>query len=114
MEKRIPLTDGSGRWFSPDSAAKFSEATRWNGNNHISRATGSQWDHETLYYTKSGRWVLNHWSQWQGSLEKYTEITESEAVSWLVNNEYTEAGDLEGLPPKLLAVVLAAVEQAEV
>lgn len=109
---RIPLTDGSGRWFDDQSAISFAESTRWNGNNHISRATGSQWDHETLYHTRSGQWVLHHWSQWQGSLERYDTVAETEAVAWLVNNEYGP-DDLEGLPPRVLEAVKAAMDKSE-
>ncbi|MBI3204511.1 MAG: hypothetical protein HYZ29_23450 [Myxococcales bacterium] len=33
-----------------DNASKhWEEETRWNGNNHISMATGTQWDHQALY-----------------------------------------------------------------
>ena len=85
MKRRV-LTDGSGSWFDLDTAEAFDEATRWDGNNHISLVTGSQWDHECLYRTASGRWVLNHWSQWQGSSESWTEVSNSEAATWLVTN----------------------------
>ena len=29
--------------------SSWEEATRWDGNNNISKATGSQWEHETLH-----------------------------------------------------------------
>lgn len=86
---RIALSDGSG-WFDAERAVKFEEGTFWNGNNHISRATGSEWDHQALYYTRSGRWVLNEWSQRQGSLESYREIDVAEAAQWLVANECSD------------------------
>ena len=84
--KRVPLTDGSGRWFDRDKAECVSEGTRWNGNNHISMATGSQWEHEYLYYTASGQWVKYSWSQWQGSGESYDLIDADEAAAWLTTN----------------------------
>jgi len=84
--ERIALTDGSGKWFDEDKAEVFNEDTDWDGNNHISCATGSQWNHETLYRTKSKRWVLNWWSQWQGSTARYTEIDDEAAAAWLVRN----------------------------
>lgn len=83
---RIALTDGSGAWFDSEAAEQFKETTHWNGNNHISNATGSQWEHECLYRTAGGRWVLNHWSQYQGSAETYEEITNADAASWLSRN----------------------------
>ena len=85
--KRVVLTDGSGSWFDAEAAESFSEETRWNGNNHISKATGSQWEHEALYRTKGGLWILNHYSQ-QGDAETYAIITNSEAAAWLVTNDY--------------------------
>lgn len=86
--KRQALTDGTGRWFDLEAATSFEEATRWDGHNHVSLATGSQWEHEQLYRTKSGRWVLNTWSQWQGSTESWTEIDDGAAARWLVINEH--------------------------
>ena len=99
--KRIALEDGG--WFNEESAVKFSEDTYWNGNNYISVATGSQWDHEALYYTKSGNWVLNSWSQYQGSRETYEKISESAAIDWLVKND--RADDIDDLPEKARATV---------
>lgn len=84
--KRQPLTDNTGKWFDLAAAEKFDEDTWWNGNNHISCATGSQWDHEALYYTKGKRWILNHWSQWQGSSQTWEELDATAAAAWLVKN----------------------------
>jgi hypothetical protein len=81
-----------GGWFDIDKARKFDEDTRWNGNNHISKATGSQWNHEALYVTKRGIYILNHWSQWQGSGESWTRIDAADAADWLTANGH-EAPD---------------------
>ena len=78
-------------WFDRAKAEKFEEATRWDGNNHISIATGSQWDHEALYRTAGGRWVLHFWSQWEGRPERYRFIDSDEAREWLLLNEEDEA-----------------------
>jgi len=85
--KRIPLTSGTGAWFDSDAAISFREGERHDGNNFISLATGSQWDHQKLYYTSGGRWILNEYSQYQGSLETYRQIDLDEAVAWLTSNE---------------------------
>jgi hypothetical protein len=103
------MTDGTG-WFDDTHAVKFTEATRWNGNNHISRATGSQWDHQALYYTRSGNWVLNGWSQWQGSLETYTKVDETEAIQWLIDNEHD---DTDELPESVRERIDEGIEAAE-
>jgi hypothetical protein len=90
---RIKMTDG--RWFDLDAAQSWEEGSRWNGNNHISLATGSQWDHQTLYRTAKLRWVLHDSSQWQGSGETYEEVDEATAAQWLVTNGHdTDAGRL--------------------
>jgi hypothetical protein len=84
--KRQALDDG--RWFDLDSAKKYEEETRWNGNNHVSHATGDTFEHETLYRTAGGRWIVHHWSQWQGSRDTWTEIDDADAARWLVINKY--------------------------
>lgn len=93
-QKRIHLTDeqgeATGRWYDPAKADSWEEATRWDGNNHVSLATGSQWDHELLIRTAGGTWVLHRWSQWQGSRPSYRAITPKEAAAWFIRNEHTE------------------------
>jgi hypothetical protein len=86
---RIVLTDGSGRWFDSKKATSWEEDTYWNGNNHISRATG---DHEILYRTKGGIHILHRWSQWQGSTESYEEISADDAARWLSQNDHEPSG----------------------
>ncbi len=78
-------------WFDRKKAERFEEATRWDGNNHISIATGSQWDHQALYYTAGGRWVLHSWSQYQGRPERYWFVSDDVAREWLLLNEEDEA-----------------------
>lgn len=111
---RIALTDGSGAWFNSESAILFKEDTRFDGRNQISVPTGSQWEHQWLYYTKSGKWVLNEFSNYQGSLESYAQISEDEAVTWLIQNGYSTTDDLEGLPADTVASVLNGIEAAEI
>lgn len=66
----------------------WDEETRWDGNNHISRATGSQWEHETLYLSAKGRWYIEHTSQWQGSTPSARFVSPEEAATWLLANEH--------------------------
>lgn len=70
--------------FDIDRAEKFEEGTRWDGNNHVSLHVGDKFDHQTLYRTAKGRWVLNNWSQWQGREETYEFITDDQAREWLL------------------------------
>lgn len=85
---RQSLEDGT--WFNLESADAFKEATYWDGHNHISRATGSQWDHETLYRTAKGAWVLNQWSQRQGTPETYRRASLIDAQTWLAKNNHLD------------------------
>lgn len=79
---RVVTTDG--RWFDRDKAAVLAEeGTRWDGRNHISRATGDQWLHEQLMRTASGAYVLCRWSDWQGTRASYEVIGEHEASRWV-------------------------------
>lgn len=97
--RRVNLT-GSTNWFDIDSASSFDEDSRWDGRNWISKATGSHTEHERLYVTKSGRYVLNCWSQWQGVPETFTLIDLEEAAEWLLRNLEYEAA--ERLMPGIL------------
>ena len=103
---RIAITENSertGRWFDDSKAEKFTEETWWNGNNWISKATGSQWEHEAIYVTKGGVFILNHWSNYQGSRESYKIISKEDAAEWFVKNEYSD----ENLPDIFKAEVAA-------
>lgn len=92
---------GNGQWFNPEAAEQFAEDTRWNGNNHISVPTGSQWEHERLYRTSKGRWVLHSWSQWQGSMPRYEIVSDDTAQQWLIDNDHRD--NVERLFPGALA-----------
>lgn len=92
---------GHGRWFDTDKARLFEEARRFNGQNHVSIATGSQWEHEELYLTRKGVWILHEWSQWQGSRETYETVTADTAKQWLIDNGHGD--DADALFPGALA-----------
>lgn len=84
-------SDRLAGWFDADAATDYAEQTRWDGNNHISVPTGSQWDHELLYRTKSGRWVLGRWSQRQGTAATCEFIDGDRAKDWLLANDWDDA-----------------------
>jgi len=73
-------------WFDRDAATAFDEDTHWDGHNNISAATGSQWDHQRLYRTGQGRWVLHCWSQWEGTVPTWHFVDEKLALNWLIQN----------------------------
>lgn len=76
--------------FDLDRATQFDEATRWNGSNHVSVATSDPYDHQVLYRTAGGRWVLNEWSQMEGRPDIYKYVDEARAHEWLLLNEHVE------------------------
>jgi hypothetical protein len=75
----------------------WEEDTRWNGNNRISVATGSQWEHQTLHRSRKGRYWLECWSQWQGTTPHAEWISNHEAVRWLLANDHTLPEELAAL-----------------
>lgn len=82
----ISLTDDSGKWFDESKAITYKENTYWNGNNHISKITDQQWHHVNLIKTATGKWILNNWSNFQGSKDEYLECTEAQAAEWFTKN----------------------------
>ena len=79
---RIAIGKG-GSWFDLDAASRWDEACEFDGRNMISRATGSQWDHELLFRTRQGTWIINQYSACQGSIETYEKVSEEEAARWV-------------------------------
>lgn len=92
MNRISVMSDGeyNGQWFDADKAEVYEENSYHNGNNWISKATGSQTEHEKLYLTASGKWVLFSWSQWQGSIDSAELVDEDFAVRWFAKNEYED------------------------
>lgn len=73
----------------------WEEAQDWDGRNHISRATGSQWEHQTLYLSSRGRYYVVHSSDWQGSRSWAEWVSPEEAARWLVCNDEELPEDLK-------------------
>jgi hypothetical protein len=76
----------------------WTESTRFDGRNQISVNTGSQWNSETLYESRKGRFYVEHESAWQGSTSHAEWVSEYEAVRWLLLNK-------EEVPERLLHLV---------
>lgn len=86
---RIQLTDGSGKWFSKETAQYFREAVRIDDqNDFVSKATDHKFYHQGLYYTKGGRFILKSWSDFRGDTSEYKEISKKEAAVWFSTNEH--------------------------
>ena len=76
----------NGGWLDLDTAVAYEEDNYFNGNNWISYATRSQWDHQEIFRTQKGTWVLHCYSNIQGTVETWTKITKEEATEWLIRN----------------------------
>jgi len=87
---RISLTNGNGAWFDAEKADLHKENQYHDGRNWISKATKDQFTHEAIYMTKSGKFILNKWSQWQGSVETYEEISKAEAAAWFAKQDFQD------------------------
>lgn len=85
---RVKLENGN--WFDRDAAKCFKEDTYWDGNNWISKPTGSQWAHQEIYQTAKGQWVLHSWSAWQGSNPSWEVIDHITAYQWLIENNHEQ------------------------
>lgn len=78
-----------------DNATKsWGEETRFNGNNHISIHTGSQWVHQRLYRSRKGRYYVEHKSQFAGSAPHCEWVSPQEATRWLMLNDDDLPDDL--------------------
>ena len=85
-----------GEILNTDLAAQsWTEATKSNGSNMISCATGSQWVHQTLYKSSKGGYWIETESQWQNSVPSGQTITNKEATIWLAMNDYDIPNELE-------------------
>lgn len=79
------------------AAATWEEASDWNGSNHISRVTGSQWYHETLFLSKKSRYYVVRSSNVQGSQDEMEILSPREAAAWLLLNDHDLPDDLRDL-----------------
>ena len=89
----------NGGWFDLETAKRYRGGTDWDGHNHVSVHTRSQWSHETLYRTTRGTYILHASSQWQGAHDTWSRLTIADAVSWLIVNgdEATTPAELHTL-----------------
>lgn len=84
------------------SKKSWEEATRFDGRNRISIATGDQWTHQTLYMSRKGRYYVEHVSQWQGSRSHVEWVSREEAARWLLANDHELPADLADLETEVM------------
>ena len=72
----------------------WAEAKDWDGRNNISRATGQQFHHETLYISRRGRYYVERYSDYQGVRPSAEWISKRAAAAWLLLNDHAIPDDL--------------------
>ena len=91
-------------WFDADVAEKFVEARKvFDGANLAGVHLRDQNRGQVLWLTKSGRWVLQQWSRWQGESDAWQFIGVDQAREWLALNgddDVIERVFGEPLPPE--------------
>jgi len=80
-----------------NAVSSWQEETDWDGNNWISRATGSQWVHQTLHLTGKGR----YWTETSSQPPHAELISQEAATRWLILNDKDLPADLEALRDKI-------------
>jgi len=80
-----------------NATQSWKEDKRWDGNNMISVATGSQWEHQELHRSRKGRYWIECWSNWQGSTPHAEWISNHAAAQWLMHNDHELPEDLAAL-----------------
>ena len=85
---RVAVTTEDGR-----NAGHFDwdKAGRWSDRDVNGNGSGGAGRGEAVMLTAGGKWVLEHWTYWQGQRCSYEWITAEEAHAWLLRNGETEA-----------------------
>jgi len=115
MTRLTDRNDGEGDgWFDMRATKKTWEEKTWfDGSNHISLATQSQWDHQALHLSRKGEWIISCSSEYQGTKPKAYRITQSEAAIWLIDNLHADAPDDEALSGEIRAALRLAFADSE-
>ena len=83
-----------GNWFDPGSSIPIPEKQTWNDPYWISNCTESPWEHEAIFCTCKGCFILYHWSQWQGHPETCTEINIEAVMGWIIANQFVNIDEI--------------------
>ena len=78
-----------------NATANWSQGTFWDGHNHISVATGSQWVDQTLYRSRRGRYYTVTRPRIDGQRDFAEWVSPEEAARWLLANGHEVPADLQ-------------------
>lgn len=80
----------------------WDEARDFDGHNKIGRSSGSQWDFQTLYRSRKGRYYIQHTSSWQGRRDHVEWQSPEDAARWLIHNDIELPEDLAHLEEEIV------------
>jgi len=70
----------------------WDKGSRWSDKNvHTGNGSGGPGRGQAVMLTSGGRWVLEHWTEWRGELNRYEWIDAERAQEWLLVNEFSTA-----------------------
>jgi len=64
---------------------------RWSDRDHNNNGSGGRGRGEEVILTAGGKWVMNHWTAWQGESSTRVYMTADAARDWLLRNEEDSA-----------------------
>jgi hypothetical protein len=67
------------------------KAQRWDDADYNGNGSGGTGRGQAVLRTSGGRWVLEHWTRWQGERSGHEFITDDAAREWLLRNDYDKA-----------------------
>ncbi|MFC9436888.1 CopG family transcriptional regulator [Nocardia sp. NPDC057030] len=73
-------------FFDPSKALKWSDK-----EDYSDTGSGGVGAGQAVLLTAKGRWILQHWTLWQGQGDRHEYITGDQAREWLLDNNFPEA-----------------------
>lgn len=64
---------------------------RWSDRDYNGNGSGGAGRGEEVILTAGGKWVMNHWTNWQGESSTRVYITADDARDWLLRNDEDSA-----------------------
>ena len=79
----------------------WKEERDWDGNNHIGKSSGTQWDYQVLHKSRKGRYYIEFTSNWQGRRDHVEWQSPEDAARWLLHNDIELPEDLKHLEEEI-------------
>lgn len=83
--KKVPLSDGSGRWFDIESCKFWKESVDPREQDLRDRCGP---EGEVLFLTRNGTFILHRW-HWSNP-DSYLPIDMQKGAAWLISNGYQD------------------------